>query len=266
VKLGDTAVNEWRTETSWPRSSASLLLFVSTSIASAAFAQEIDSTRNRTAVAGAVTVTNNGISTIPSFTLGKPAAIFDVSIARHGLSFEPQFRYGLDGKPWTFLFWGRYKLLEGEKLNVTIGGHPALNFKSTSVLVNQIPKEVIVARRYVAGELYPSYSFSRNVSVGAYYLYSHGVEPDATKNTHFLALRTTVSGIRLSEDYFMRFAPQAYYLKADARDGFYLNSGLTVARRNLPLSIAAQVNKTIRTRIVEGEDFIWNVSASYAIR
>ena len=63
-----------------------------------------------TVLGGALTVTTKGISTVPSFTLGKPAAILDISIVRGGLSFEPQFRMGLDGKPWAFLFWGRYRL------------------------------------------------------------------------------------------------------------------------------------------------------------
>jgi hypothetical protein len=38
---------------------------------------------------GAVTITTKGISTIPNLTLGKPAAIFDLSVGRR-LSFEIQ--------------------------------------------------------------------------------------------------------------------------------------------------------------------------------
>ncbi|MDP9201331.1 MAG: hypothetical protein M3P26_05285 [Gemmatimonadota bacterium] len=123
-----------------------------------------------------------------------------------------------------------------------------------------------MARRYLAGELYPSYSVAKNVSVGVYYLYSYGVEQDLTKNTHFVALRTTFASVPLSDRYFMRFVPQVYYLKADARDGFYVNSVLTFGKRDLPLSIGAQVNRTIQTSILEGEDLIWNVSVSYSIK
>lgn len=244
----------------------SLLFLASTSLAQPAFAQDADSARSRTTVAGLVTVTNNGISTIPSFTLGKPAAMFDVFIARSGFSFDPQFRWGLDGKPWSFLFWGRYKLPDRGKFHMTIGGHPALNFRTITVTTGQTQREVIVARRYLAGELYPSYSVAKNVSVGAYYLYSYGVEQDVTKNTHFVALRTTFASVPLSDRYFIRLVPQVYYLKADARDGYYLNSTLTVAKRDFPLSIGSQVNRTIQTTILEGDDLLWNVSVSYSIR
>jgi hypothetical protein len=48
---------------------------------------------------GAITVTNNGISFIPTFSLGKPAVIFDFSVGQR-LSFDPQLRFALEGKPW----------------------------------------------------------------------------------------------------------------------------------------------------------------------
>src|SRR5512133_709482 len=56
---------------------------------------------------GAVTIQSKGISTIPNLTLGKPAAVFDMKLGRK-LTFEPQFRFALDGKPWAMVFWWRY--------------------------------------------------------------------------------------------------------------------------------------------------------------
>ncbi len=60
-------------------------------------AQTADSTFH---ISGAASVTNNGISLLPMFTLGKPAAIFDLSVGNSRLAFEPQFRFSLEGKPW----------------------------------------------------------------------------------------------------------------------------------------------------------------------
>ena len=239
-----------------------LLLFPASQTA---LAQNVDSTQSKTVVSGLVTVTNKGISTVPSFTLGKPAAILNVSIARNGLAFEPEFRWGLNGRPWSFLFWGRYRM-DSDKFHLIVGGHPSLNFKTTTVMVDQMQRDVIVARRFLAGELYPSYSIAKTVSVGAYYLYSHGFEQDVAKNTHFIALRTTFASIPLSARYVARFVPQVYYLKQDARDGFYVNPVLTLGKRDFPLSIGGQINRTIQTDILEGEDFIWNVSLIYSIK
>ena len=230
---------------------------------SAALAQQADSTPVRTEIAGAVTVTTKGISTIPTFTLGKPAAIVDLSIRRDRMSLEPQFRYGLDGKPWTFLFWGRYRLLEGDRLRMTIGGHPAISFRATSDSIGGVQREVIVARRCLAGELAPTYALSRHATVGLYWLYSYAVESDVTKHTHYLAARS-VHTIPLSDGFALRLAPQTYYLKLDALDGLYANGTLMLGRRRLPFSLSTSATTKIRSDIA-GDSFIWNVSLTYTI-
>lgn len=228
-------------------------------------AQHVDSGPPRVHVAGAVTVTNRGISLIPSFTLGRPAAIFDVAIRIDALSFEPQFRFGLDGKPWSFLFWWRYRVLSGERFRLGIGAHPAILFRTTTVSTNGVPQNVLVATRYLAGELSPSYALAKHLSVGVYYLYSHGLESGAVQHTHFVASRATLTNMRISDRYFVQVAPQLYYLRTDDRDGFYFNSALTLADRRLPLSIAAMLNQALRTRIV-ADRFLWNVSLTYSLR
>ena len=242
-----------------------LLLFACTILGQPAIAQEVDSTGPKTVVAGLVTITNNGISVVPAFSLGKPAAIVDAFIARSVFAFEPELRWGLDGKPWSIILWGRYRQDRGN-FHMTIGGHPALNFVTTTVTKNQTEKEIIAARRYLAGELNPSYSVAKHVILGVYYLYSHGFEPDAARNINFLALRTTFLGVPLAGRYFVSFAPQLFYLNVDARDGFYFHSLLTVGKRNFPFFIGAQVNRTIQTNIVQPDDFIWNLSLSYSIQ
>lgn len=75
------------------------------------FSQKNDSTIVAGHFGGAVTITNKGISIVPNLTLGKPAVIFDLSVGKRKLSFEPSLRFALEGKPWSFLFWWRYKLV-----------------------------------------------------------------------------------------------------------------------------------------------------------
>jgi len=58
-----------------------------------------DSTRKIYHISGAVAVTQNGFSVIPMFTLGKPAAFFDLSVGNVRLAFEPQLRFSLEGRP-----------------------------------------------------------------------------------------------------------------------------------------------------------------------
>jgi hypothetical protein len=114
-----------------------LQLVVILSIPESAFSQRADSTKVISNFLGVVSLTNKGISTIPNLTLGKPAIIFDLAIGRK-LTFEPQFRFALEGKPWSILFWGRYKLLTTQKFKLNVGAHPALSFNPTCIKSNII--------------------------------------------------------------------------------------------------------------------------------
>ena len=242
------------------RKSTVLLLFLILSFS--AFSQKADSTKVPFHFGGAATVTNNGISFIPTFSLGKPAAIFDMSAGRK-LTFEPQFRFALEGKPWSFIFWCRYKLVNTNKLWLTVGAHPAILFKTITVTTDGVSNEYIRAQRNLAAEISPNYYLSRNISVGMYYLYGYSLESFAIRNTHFLTLNANFSNIRLPKNFYMKFNPQIYYLNMDKLDGFYCSSVFTLARKNFPVSISSLINKAIETDI-QSKDFVWNVSLIYS--
>jgi hypothetical protein len=195
--------------------------------------------------------------------LGKPAVIFDFSVGKR-LSFDPQFRFALEGKPWSFLFWWRYKLISNEKFLFSIGAHPALSFKTLIIPTATGTKEIINVQRYLAGELSPNYYIARNISVGFYYLFSHCFEKDGTNITQFLTFNANFSSISLTKQYYIRFNPQVYYLKMDKNDGFYYSASLTLARRNFPVSISGLINKTIQTHITASKNFVWNASLIYS--
>lgn len=223
-----------------------------------------DSKKNITHFSGAVSVTNNGISIVPSFSLGKPAVIFNLSVRKNRFSFEPDIRFSLSGKPWSFLFWGRYKLVTSDKFKVNTGAHLGLNFKTSVLPVNGNSNEITITRRYLAGELFPNYFLSKNISIGIYYLYSHGIDPGTIKNTHFLTLNTNFSNIRLTKQFYMKLNPQFYYLKLDKQYGWYFTSTVTLAKNNFPFTIQSAINKIIDTKITASNNFLWNVSLVYS--
>ena len=135
--------------------------------------QKKDSTKSLSYISGSIGVTNNGISIVPSFSLDKPAVQFNLSMGKNRLSFEPDIRFSLRGKPWSMLFWGRYKLVTNPKFKMNVGTHLGLNFKTSVLPINGDTSEVTITRRYLAFELSPNYFLSKNISVGMYYLYSH---------------------------------------------------------------------------------------------
>jgi hypothetical protein len=243
------------------RNGFSLIILLSLTYVS--FSQITDSTKVASHFGCAVTVTTKGISTVPNLTLGKPAVIFDLSVGRR-LNFEPQLRFALEGKPWSFLFWWRYNLVQTGKIRLNIGAHPALSFKTKTYIADGVATESMMVYRYLAGELSPVYLLSKNISVGIYYLYSRGIEKVLTKNTNLIALRSNFSNVKISDQFFIGFYPQIYYLKMDEHEGFYFNSSLNLGKSNLPVSLSAMVNKRIKSNIPADNDFIWNVSLRYS--
>ena len=227
------------------------------------FSQHTDSTQTPSFLRGQITATNNGVSLIPTFSLGRPAVLFDMNVGKGRLSFDPMFRFGMNGKPWAFEFWWRYKLIQQKKFNLGLGAHPSVVFRDNSVTENGTTRNFLSAQRFFAWEVSPTYLVSKNASLGLYYLGSKGLTRDVLQHTTFLALRSILN-LKLSNKFSLGFIPQAYYLKMDDNDGTYINATLNLFKRNFPVSLNAIASKAIKTDIA-GKDFLWSIGLVYNI-
>ena len=189
--------------------------------------------------------------------------LVDLKFRKGRFSIEPDLRLALEGKPWSMLFWFRYQAIEKKRFSLRTGIHPALNFRTIEILRNGASENILEARRYLAGELVPNYQIKDNWSVGMFYLHGRGFD-EGTKQVNFLVLNTSVSNISISNDLYLNFTPQAYYLTQDDLKGFCTAGFLTLGKKDFPLSVTAIVNKAIDTEIVPEDDFIWTVLLNYS--
>jgi len=83
-----------------------LLVFALFNLTHFSFSQHKDSTKSISHFSGSVSVTNNGISIIPAFSLNKPAVVFNLSAGKGRLSFEPFLGFFSRGNPGIFYFGG----------------------------------------------------------------------------------------------------------------------------------------------------------------
>jgi hypothetical protein len=226
-------------------------------------AQEAGRPQPTRTVTGGVTVTNNGVSLLPTFTLGKPAVMFDMAVRGGRLSFEPQFRFALEGRPWAFIFWWRYQLPRTGRFSVRVGAHPAFVF-STEPPSTAGGSETMIVRRYAAAEVAPSYALRDDVRVGMYYLFGHGLEQDGPQNTHFVTVNASFAHLGLTEQVFVELRPQLYYLRMDEAGGYYATATVSLHHRDLPVSVESILNRSITTDIVADDAFVWNVSLLYS--
>jgi hypothetical protein len=239
-----------------------LLIFANFFVSTSLIAQEQTPAKPTGQFGGVITATNNGVSIIPSFTLGRPALLFDLSLSGERFSFDPMLRFGMDGKPWSFVFWGRYKAIKDKPFTLTLGAHPAFIFAERIVKVNGREEKMFVSQRFLAMEVAPMYKFSKRLSMGLYYLRGHGFNPIPPDNSNFLALNTVVSNIPVGGDFNLRVNPQLFFLKVDDNSGTYITSNFTVSKPGFPIGFQGLVNQKIKSTI-PGDDFIWNVGLLY---
>jgi hypothetical protein len=241
---------------------SSILLFIS--LSPTLSAQKSDTIIAKiNSFTGAVTIQSKGISTIPNLTLGKPAVVFDMKLGRK-LTFEPQFRFSLEGKPWAMVFWWRYYGSIGKKFTVTFHTNHSLSYKSiTSYTSSGTSQEIIRTTRYLAGAIAPNYQVSKYLGIGMYLFYTHGLETFITRNTYMAAFRPTFSNIPITKNIIARVAPEIYYLKMDDNGGVFFNSRFLISKKNSPLSISGLINKPLESNIPSDYDFLWNVGLTY---
>ena len=211
---------------------------------------------------GTITATNNGVSIIPAFTLGRPAVFFDLSVGGDRLSFDPMFRFGTNGKPWSFVFWWRYKILKDKRFTLTAGAHPAFLFQDMEVIVDGKPQKMFIANRYLAGEINQLYKFSDHFSAGIYYLHGSGFNPTGPKNSDFLALNMIFADLRLVKDFKLKVNPQFFFLSVDENSGYYVTSNFTLSKDDFPISFQYLFNKKLDSTVA-GDELVWNISLLY---
>lgn len=241
-----------------------LLSFLIFCFSFALSAQEKDSSVAKVSrFGGAVTIQSKGISTIPNLTLGKPAMVFDMSVGRR-LTFEPQFRFSLEGKPWAMVFWFRYKILEGGKFTMDARANTSLSFKSYTDLYLGQQQELIRATRYMAAALSPNYQFNKYLGTGIYLFYTRGIEKYITQKTYMVSLRPSISSIPITKNIKGRIGPEVYYLKMDDKDGYYLNVTFLITKKDFPLSVSGLINKALKSNIKSDYNLLWNVGLIYS--
>lgn len=217
---------------------------------------------------GNISITNNGFSFIPTFSLGEPATVFEFSVGGERFSFDPQFRFENDGfRPWSMIFIWRYEIVKQQKLQVKLGTHlPAIAFRHKDFNINGVIEDRLVVQRFITPEFTLNYKVTEHLSLGAYSIYGFGLEEqDQTDRTFFFALKAGVNQIPLTEKIRMGIHPQIYYLSMDGTTGMYMAGSVSLSHADFPLSIASTINQPINTDL-NANEFDWNLSLIYSFR
>jgi len=177
---------------------------------------------------------------------------------------EPEFRFSLDVKPWMFIHWLRTDLMKSDRHHIRLGINSQINFNKALVHENGISHEIRATSCFLLADLSQSFLISTNFSAGIYYMYSHTLEKFGLKDLHYLAFRDNFLNIVVSDQVYMEFTPQVYYLKIDKRDGFYFSETLTLEKKRFPLSLSSIITSPIKISIPANNHLVWNINLIYA--
>ncbi len=231
------------------------------------FSQNADSTKQELNVKGNISVANNGISLIPTFTLGKPALASNINFSgKKRFSFEAELLYSIeDFRPWSIAFFWRYKIVRKEKFQLMAGTHlPVVNIVKATVIKDSVEQSIIQGRRFFPiFELVPNYQIAKNFRLELYLYFANGIDRDVDFRGYFFSLRPSFDKIPLTGKAFLRFYPQFYYLRIAEDNGIYAAATLALARQDFPLSLSSTLYLTL-TSTLPAKDFDWNIALNYS--
>ena len=242
-----------------------LLLFIFISFHG--ISQSTDSTKSKSldkiAVNGTISVTNNGFSFIPAFTLDAPATLAFVTLSKKKLSFSLQARFAIDGRPWSTAYITKYKLLSDEKNDLSISlQFPATAFVKKTIMDNGVESTIIEAQQGFSPEIDYSRVLSSKVMLGVSYLRYEAIGNIFPKHGNYTSIWANVENLKVSKKSSLSLNQQLFYLTIDGFDGWYTAGNLSLTREKCPFSLSSMFFKTIQSNI-GGKDFNWNVSLNY---
>jgi hypothetical protein len=221
-----------------------------------------DSTARPLLLTGSIDITNNGISPVPAFSLGKPAVMTAFSLQKNKFSFTHQFNYGIDGKPWSSNNWFRFQF-PWRKFIFRAGTNWSLFFKQSTIVENNQTITVKRVNRYSENELAVFYEVNDHFSIQAMWWHDEGLDVDAVKRGDFWSLATEINTFPGSSYFNLKLRPNLFYLRNKIPfQGLFVSNKTTLTYKQLPLSIFFQA---VQPLAADGSGkFTWNIGLNYS--
>ena len=238
------------------------LCLVFVSISMVAFTQEETSAPKNKLIAGAiVSLNSNGIATIPAFSLGKPAIIASISLAKNRFSYTPTLAYSLDLRPWFIDNWLNYKIIRRPVFELTAG----FNLSTFGSKYNLPDGSIWEAQRYFAYAMTGVIKLSEKNSLTIAYWNDNGQEK-GTLRGHFFNLVGERTDMNIGKSVLLSAAVQVFYINYDGNnDGFFVSPKITSSVRDIPFSLFFQATQAISSNISPFPGFRWNIGVSYTL-
>ena len=241
---------------------ALLLIFIFIFSFTISFSQEkADSSKSKLKISATFSLNSNGISSIPAFSLGKPAIISSVTLAWNRFSYEPVLAYGLDMRAWFIDNWLRYKIIDKPSFELRTG----VNFSTFFSEYKLTDSEIWRSERYFALELTGIYKFAPNSTLLLSYWNDRGQE-EGSLTGHFFNIVGERTNIKLGNSVLLSATMQLFYIDYDgSNDGLFISPKISSSLKETPFNLFFQIIQALHSNITPFPGFRWNIGFSYSL-
>jgi hypothetical protein len=223
--------------------------------------ENADSTKTKLKAGANVSLNSNGMASIPAFSLGKPAIIAAISLAKNRFSYTPTLAYGFDLRPWFIDNWLNYKIIRKPVFELTAG----FNISTFGSQYNLPDGSILEAQRYFAYAMTGVYKFSEKNSLTIAYWNDNGQEK-GTLSGHFINLIAERNEMNIGNNVLFSAALQIFYINYNGNnDGLFVAPKISTSVKNIPFSIFLQATQAINSNISPFPGFRWNIGISYTL-
>ena len=221
--------------------------------------EHADSLKTKLEAGAVISLNSNGMASIPAFSLGKPAIIASLSLAKNRFSYTPTLAYGLDLKLWYIDNWLNYKLIRKPAFELTAG----FNVSTFGSKYNLPDGSILEAQRYFAYALTGVYKFSAKNSLTIAYWNDNGQEKGSLRG-HFINFVGERNDMNIGKNVQLTAALQVFYINYTGNnDGLFLAPKISSSVRNIPFSIFLQITQALSSNISPFPGFRWNIGIAY---
>lgn len=223
--------------------------------------EKADSTKSKLRSGCTLSLNSNGIASIPSFSLGKPAIMASINLVKGRFSYDPVLAYDFNFKPWVIDNWLHFKIIDKSSFELRTGVDISSFFSEF-----KLPDETILqGQRYFTYELAGTYKISARSFVSLAYWNDRGQDKGTIKG-HFFSLMGERSEIHLGNNVLLSANLHIFYVGYDGNnDGLFLSPKVSASIRDVPFAMFFHVIQALESNIKPFPGFRCNLGLSYTL-
>ncbi len=211
-----------------------------------------------------IQISSNGISTVPAFSLGKPAILGTLFLKKDRFTLNQQVALSIEGQPWYFESSLNYHLIDWPKFDFKPYALSGVSFNRSTVVINGHSENITEMQRYIFLNFPATYKLSDKLSLVGTTFHGYGFKDGAIEWATFLSLSAGIGELKLWDAMFLNLKPELLYINLDwATEGYFMTAWAGINHKKLPIQLSTQFIHYHKGNITPNPGLQWNVGLTF---